>query len=124
MSSIPSARRQWAGDDLVGESEVLQLLQAALPQRLVERIALARSDMAVAVHVAQQPPDAGQPLLPDLVTKPVLDLEVGPSSEVKRDQLGGALAHVGGQILAGDDQVPPAIVPPAHDDVDVGCPVL
>jgi hypothetical protein len=80
---------------------------------MVERIAIARSDMAVAVHVAQQASvDAGQPLLPDLATKSVLDLEVGSGSKVKRDQLGGALAHAVGQILAGDDQVPPAIVLP------------
>jgi hypothetical protein len=76
--------------------------------------------MAVAVHVAQQAPvDAGQPLLPDLATKSVLDLEVGSGSKVKRDELGGALAHAVGQILAYDDQVPPTIVLLAHDDVGV-----
>jgi len=73
----PFGETPTAGDALVGETEMLQLLQAARPQRLVERIAVARADLAVAVHVAQQPPvDAGQPLLPDLVTKSVLDLEV------------------------------------------------
>src|SRR3546814_4717055 len=61
--------------------------------------------------------DSGQPFLLDLGAQPRLDRAVVARSEIEIDQLGAALAHAGGQIGAGDDEVAAAIVTAAHHDM-------
>src|SRR3546814_8087886 len=64
--------------ELVGQSQLAQLLQPGGAQRLLERVAVARAHDAVLVHVAHQPPvDRGQPLGTAILTQPRLDFEIG-----------------------------------------------
>src|SRR5690606_5466460 len=54
-----------------------------------------------------------------LAAQPALDLEIRPWPEIQADELGGALAHAGGDVVAGDDEVLAALVAATHQDMRV-----
>ncbi|MNI07924.1 hypothetical protein D3C73_609440 [compost metagenome] len=105
---------------LARQAQPAKRLQSARPQGLLERIARERDDDAPGVEIAKEPPiEARQPLLRHLRTKPVFDLDVAARTQVERDEFGGALPHPLREIVARDDEVLPAIVLSAHDDMGV-----
>src|SRR5690606_37722228 len=95
-----------AGAEFLGQAQPPQLLQPARAQALLQGVAVGRGDETRLVHVADEAAvDAGQALLFDLAAQPVLDFEIRPRPEIQADDLGGALAHAGGDVVAGDDEV-------------------
>ena len=109
-----------AGAKFLGQAEPLQLLQPAHAQALLEGVAVSRGDETSIVHVTDEAAiDAGQALLLDLAAQPVLDLEIRARPEIQADDLRGALAHAGGYVIAGDDEVLAALVAATHQDMRV-----
>ena len=109
-----------AGTNFLGQTEPPQFLQATGAQRLLEGVAVGGPDNAIFAHVPEQLTiETGQALLFDFAAQPVLDLEIRTRPEIQADDLGGPLAHAGGDIVPGDDQVLTPIIPATDDDVAV-----
>ena len=115
VGQSPLSRR-----DLFGEAETPQFLQAAGAQGLLEGVAVAGPDQAVALDVAQQAAiKAGQAFLLHLAPQPILDLQIGARPQVEGDQFRRPLAQTHCQVVAGDDQILALVVLAAEDDVAV-----
>ena len=74
---------------------------------------------AVRMIARHGPVDGGQPVLGDLAVAGAQDLKIAPRAEAGGDDVLGRLAQPVHEVVLGEHDVAPLIVPPADDDVGV-----
>jgi hypothetical protein len=115
LGEPPPSRR-----DFLGKAKMLQLLQAAGAQTLLEGVLVAGPDEAVPVHIAQHAAvEGGEAFLLHLPLKPILDLQIGTGTEIEGDEFRRAFAQALRDVVPGDDQILAPLILATKDDVGV-----